>query len=77
MKIGQDKLLHFCVSALIAVAVGVVLPWWAAGLVALGIGIGKEVWDKYHNGVPSWADFGADALGVLCGMIILILKHFI
>ena len=74
MNIKQDKLLHFTVSAFLAVVFGLFLPWWAAGLIALGIGVGKELWDKEHGGVPSWADFGADALGVLCGTIMLILK---
>jgi putative lipoprotein len=31
------------------------------------IGIGKEIWDIYHPGTPSWRDLTADALGALIG----------
>ena len=70
MNIKQDKLMHFTVSALLAVVFGLFLPWWAAGLIALGIGVGKELWDKRHNGVPSWHDVICDCIGILLGMAI-------
>ena len=73
MKIRTDSLLHFETSALIAVVAGLLLPWWGAGLVALTAGIGKEVWDKYHNGVPSWADLGWDAVGAAAGALITLI----
>ena len=51
--IRRDHLLHAESCALIAVAASTVLPWWAAGLLALGAGIGKEIRDKVRGGVPS------------------------
>jgi uncharacterized protein YfiM (DUF2279 family) len=34
----------------------------------LTIGIGKEVWDVFHPGTPSWKDLTADLLGTLLGI---------
>ena len=73
MKIRTDHLLHFETCALIAVIAGLVLPWWAAGTVALVVGIGKEVWDSRHDGAATWADVFWDAIGAIAGTIITIL----
>lgn len=73
MKIRRDSLLHAETCALIAVVAGLRLPWWGAGLVALAAGIGKEIWDKYHNGVPSWSDFFWDIAGAVAGALISII----
>lgn len=67
MKIKRDSLLHAETSALLAIGIGRVLPWWGAGLIALAVGVGKEIWDKYHNGVPSWEDLVWDLLGIAVG----------
>lgn len=75
MKIRTDYLLHFETSALIALAFGLFLPWWVAALIALCAGIGKELWDKYHDGCPSWGDIAWDAAGVLAGVGLVLLKH--
>jgi putative lipoprotein len=34
------------------------------------IGVGKEIWDMYHPGTPSWKDLTADALGALIGGLV-------
>ena len=73
MKIRRDSLLHAESCSLIAVVAGLFLPWWGAGLVALAAGVGKELWDKYHNGVPSWSDFFWDIAGAVAGAIISII----
>ena len=73
MKIRRDNLLHAETCALIAVVAGLRLPWWGAGLVALAAGIGKEIWDKYHNGVPSWCDVFWDIAGAVAGALISII----
>lgn len=67
--IKRDGLLHLETCALIAVAVGLLLPWWAAGLAALAAGLGKEVWDTKH-GVATWRDVICDLIGVAIGTII-------
>lgn len=74
MKPDRNDLLHIESCALIVVALGCFLPWWAAGLIALAAGIGKELWDKYHGGVPSWGDVAWDAAGVLVGVGLVLLK---
>ena len=66
-KIGirADLLLHFEVSALICLLLCIFLSSWAAGLITLAIGIGKEIYDKYKaSGFDLW-DLLADLIGVL------------
>lgn len=38
---------------------------------SISIGIGKEVHDKYNQGVPSFKDVFADVLGVAAGLLII------
>lgn len=75
MKLRRDSLLHAETCALIAVAASLVLPWWAAGVLALGAGVGKELWDSKHDGCASWADFMADLVGVACGIFLVFLLN--
>jgi hypothetical protein len=71
--IRRDGLLHMESCALIAIAVGLVLPWWIAGLVALAAGLGKEVWDLEHEGVANWHDVVCDFIGAIVGIVIVVL----
>ena len=65
-----DKYKHVVVSAIIAVVLNLFLPWWAAGLVALAIGVGKEVYDKVSGkGHAEWKDLIADCIGILIGVL--------
>ncbi|MBR6270156.1 MAG: hypothetical protein IKR30_06280 [Bacteroidales bacterium] len=66
----RDKLLHAETCAMIVIVAALFINVWWAGLLGLAAGIGKEVWDKYHNGVPSWCDLLADAVGITAGMVI-------
>lgn len=70
MTAKRDKILHAETAALIVIVVSLFLPWWAGAGVAVAASFGKELWDKYHGGVPSWADIGADLIGVACGSLI-------
>ena len=66
----EDKLKHIVVSAIIAVALNLFLPWWVAGLITLAIGVGKEVYDKVTgNGHPEWRDLLANVVGILIGVL--------
>lgn len=71
--IRRDHLLHLETCALACVILALIFPWWAASLIALGIGIGKELYDKTGAGVASWKDLIYDAVGVLIGVIIAVL----
>lgn len=71
--IRRDHLLHLETCALVCVFFAHLVPWWAAALIALGIGIGKELYDKTGAGVASWKDIMYDAVGVLLGVIIAVL----
>ena len=71
--IRQDGLLHILVSALLVIAISVLLPLWLSLVISFIFGIGKELWDKYHGGVPSWHDVICDVVGLAVGAIIVIL----
>lgn len=65
-----DKYKHIVVSAIIAVALNLVLPWWVAAILTLAIGVGKEVYDKVTGkGHPEWKDLVADLVGILIGVL--------
>jgi len=71
--IRQDGLLHIETSALLVVAISVLLPVWLSIVISFIFGIGKELWDKYHGGVPSWHDVICDIIGLAVGALITIL----
>ena len=65
-----DKYKHIVVSAIIAVALNLLLPWWVAGLVTLAIGVGKEVYDKVSGkGCCEVKDIVCDIVGILIGVL--------
>lgn len=65
-----DKYKHIVVSAIIAVALNLFLPWWVVALVTLAIGVGKEVYDKVSKkGHAEWRDLVADVVGVVIGLL--------
>lgn len=75
---GRDKVKHFVVSALIQGAGHSVLrangfeyreAAWTAGAATLGVGVGKEVWDRHRGRAFSWRDLAADAAGGGAGAI--------
>ena len=66
----RDKLLHAETSALIVVVISLLFPWWVGVVVAAAASVGKEIWDKHHGGVPSWADLGADLIGIAFGSLL-------
>lgn len=68
--IRRDGLLHITVSALLVIAISVLLPVWLSVLITLVIGIGKELWDKEHDGVCSWHDVICDLMGLAIGTLI-------
>ncbi len=66
----EDKLKHIVVSAIIAVALNLILPWWVAAILTLAIGVGKEVYDKVTGkGHPEWKDLVADLVGIIIGVL--------
>jgi len=73
MKPDRNDLLHVESCALLALLLLAFLPWWAACSATLAVGIGKEVYDKEHGGVPSWSDLLCDCAGVALGIILTIL----
>jgi putative lipoprotein len=76
---GQDKALHFGVSAGISgVTYGIAATQyearyppmiWGAG-VALTLGAGKELYDLTGRGDPSWKDFTWDVIGTATGLLV-------
>lgn len=70
MTAKRDKILHVETAMLIVVIVSLLFPVWVGAIMAAVASVGKEVWDKYHDGVPSWADLGAGLLGVGLGSLL-------
>lgn len=65
-----DKYKHIVVSAIITVALNLVLPWWVAAGITLTIGIAKEVYDKVSGkGCVEWNDLVADFVGIVIGVL--------
>ena len=67
---ASDKLLHAETCALITIIASLFLPVWAGALIAIALGVGKEIWDKHHGGVPSWLDLLADIVGTCIGSLV-------
>lgn len=64
----HDKKLHFAAGAIISWITGISmmvlgLPLWIAPLVAVAVGIAKEVWDATGHGKPEILDLVATAAG--------------
>jgi hypothetical protein len=70
MTVKRDKILHVETAMLIVVIVSLLFSVWVGAIVAAVASVGKEVWDKYHGGVPSWADLCADLIGVGLGSLL-------
>lgn len=70
-----DKYLHCAVSALLVIIFSIFLPLWAAILITLAVGIGKEyivdLWIRQTK--ADWWDILADCCGVILGIWIIIL----
>ena len=71
--IRRDGLLHITVSMLLVIAASVLLPVWLSALIALAIGAGKEIWDKYNGGACNWHDAICDVAGITAGLMIAII----
>ena len=70
MKIKADKIAHAETCALIVVIASLLIPLWWAAAVAIVAGVAKELWDASHGGCASWADLGADLIGVAGGTLL-------
>lgn len=73
--LGTDGLAHVLASLVLCAVLGAFLPLWAAVIIALAVGIIKElVWDLWlKKGTAEWRDMVSDAVGILLGVLIIIL----
>jgi len=71
--IPKDKLHHIVYSFALVVAGAVFMPVGWAALIAVVIGALKEwYWDGImRRGMPEWADFVADLIGVALACIVV------
>jgi putative lipoprotein len=78
--LGEDKLRHFFVSAVIqGTAHGVLRAnghdygeaAWTAGAVTMTVGVGKEMWDARRGRMFSWKDLVADGAGGATGAVVM------
>ena len=76
---GRDKVIHFAASGSLAV-VGYAgasmltenrpMRIGAGATLAIGAGVGKELWDLAGHGDASWRDFGWDLIGAATGLLV-------
>lgn len=70
-----DKYLHCIVSAVLVIVFCIFFPLWAAILITLAIGIGKEyiidLWIRKTK--ADWYDILADSVGILIGSLITLI----
>ena len=80
-SIPVDKWMHAVVSMLIAVflyklfaltGMPLMMTLIVSSILAVGIGIAKEVWDKKNNGSPEIRDIVADIIGVVVGILLVL-----
>ena len=71
--IGTDRLLHFLVCAVIVFTFAQFAPIWVGILVALVLGVAKEVYDAEFSNGADLMDLLADVLGIIYAVICCIL----
>lgn len=70
-----DGIQHLAVCALIVVAFGWIRPMWIAPLIALAIGVAKEVYDYVSGkGTAEWHDIICDLLGIALGFLFVFIN---
>ena len=67
-----DKIVHFIVCYALVLTLALWLPIEASVGITVIIGVAKEFWDRYRNGVFSVADIVADILGIALAYLIYI-----
>jgi putative lipoprotein len=76
--LARDKYEHFAVSTLLSSgAYGVAgfldaresTRLWAGGVISMGAGTAKELWDLAGHGDPSWRDLAWDGVGTATGLL--------
>ena len=71
----MDKWLHVLCGYIIALTIGIWLPW-AGATVGVLVAFGKElVWDKWlGKGTFEWQDINSTLVGVLAGFCMAFLR---
>jgi len=74
MKISTDKWLHLAISAALTILLSFLLSWIAACFIVFGLGLVKELADRYlFHGQFSIDDLYADGAGILLGTVLFAL----
>lgn len=72
LELKKDKAKHFGLSfAGVITAYGIWRNVWAAVLIILLIGLGKELWDWMGHGVASFEDMAANVLGIAFATVLI------
>ena len=64
---GADKVMHFLACMTAAMAACVATGSAVAGTAAVGVGVGKEIYDRLTGEEFDWRDVAADAAGAVAG----------
>lgn len=65
-----DKITHATICYAITLTIGLFIDWWVGVCVALMVGLGKELYDKYKGNKFDWHDMLADVVGGVVGVIV-------
>lgn len=69
MKISHDKYMHYSICITISILFGL-FAWWFGIIVAVGVGILKELTDlKDQQNFFSWGDIASDVAGAVVGAL--------
>lgn len=71
---GKDKIIHFIVCFVLAVLTALITSNIIIGwLSAVVVGVAKELYDRYSDGLFDIKDLIADVLGATCGILIIVI----
>ena len=73
MKLEEDKKQHIAVMFILTVIAAICTrSAILAGIIALTIGLGKEIYDHFTGGVYSMEDMAANSIGIFSAMLIFL-----
>ena len=65
-----DKILHMGVCFALTATLTCLKSWWIAVVVAVAVGIFKELVDQIAYKGWDWKDLAADGIGILAGVLV-------
>jgi hypothetical protein len=67
-----NKFWHFLTCLILSAFFTLILGWITAFFIVISLGIGKECWDKWRGNIFDVWDLGADILGTIIGVWLMV-----